>query len=53
MRKAAAIASALVVSMLVPSTAHAWGSNAHRYIMRRAIDLLPASIKPFFEAHRD
>jgi len=53
MRKAALIVSALVVSLLVPSTAHAWGTNAHRYIMRRAIEMLPPSIRPFFEAHRD
>ena len=53
MRKAVLIVSALVVSLLVPSDAHAWGTGAHRYIMRRAIELLPASIRPFFEAHRD
>jgi hypothetical protein len=53
MRKAALVASALVVSLLVPSDAHAWGTGAHRYIMRRAIELLPAPIRPFFEAHRD
>jgi len=53
MRKAALVLSALVVSLLVPSTAHAWGANAHRYIMRRAIEMLPSSIRPFFEAHRD
>src|SRR5215471_5550078 len=53
MRKAVLIASALVVALLVPSDAHAWGTAAHRYIMRRAIELLPASIRPFFDAHRD
>ncbi|HEV3139673.1 MAG TPA: hypothetical protein VGY57_04110 [Vicinamibacterales bacterium] len=53
MRKAVLVVSALILSLLVPSTAHAWGSNAHRYIMRRAIELLPTSIRPFFEAHRD
>ena len=39
--------------MLLPSPAFAWGFTAHKYIMRRAIDLLPATIKPFFVAHRD
>ena len=53
MRKAALILSALSMSLLVPSTAHAWGTDAHRYIMRRAIEMLPPSIRPFFEAHRD
>src|SRR5258708_18678345 len=53
MRKAVAVAVALLLPLLVPATAQAWGTNAPRYIMRRAIDLLPASIKPFFEAHRD
>ncbi|HMD36305.1 MAG TPA: hypothetical protein VKH42_15110, partial [Vicinamibacterales bacterium] len=53
MRKAVLIVSALVASLLVPSTAHAWGASAHRYIMRRAIELLPAAVRPFFDAHRD
>ena len=51
-RRALAAALSVAVSLL-PSTASAWGSNAHRGIMRRAIDILPAEIKPFFIAHRD
>ena len=47
---AAALAAAIA---LLPSTALAWGSSAHRGIMRRAIDILPPEIKPFFVAHRD
>src|SRR5947199_8435056 len=44
----------LVISLLlVPSPASAWGWAAHRYIMHRAIDLLPSEIKPFFVAFRD
>ena len=39
--------------MLVPSSASAWGVAAHRYIMGRAIDLLPAELKPFFNHYRD
>ncbi len=38
---------------LQPSPASAWGFAAHRYIMRRAIDILPAELKPFFVQHRD
>ena len=52
MRKTLA-AAALVTVWLVPAPAAAWGANAHRYIMRRAIELLPAEIKPLFERHRD
>lgn len=44
---------ALVVGCLVPSSALAWGGAAHRYIMRRALELLPPQIKPFFDANRD
>jgi hypothetical protein len=39
--------------VLLPSPASAWGFAAHRYIMRRAIDILPAELKPFFVQHRD
>jgi hypothetical protein len=45
-------ATALLCS-IVPSTAHAWGFAGHRYIMRRAIELLPPEMKPFFTAYRD
>jgi hypothetical protein len=38
---------------IVPTQAFAWGVAAHRYIMGRAIDLLPADIKPFFDRYRD
>ncbi len=53
MRKASIVAAALVVACVVPTTAFAWGAVAHRYIMRRAIELLPPEIKPFFERNRD
>ena len=52
MRKASIVA-AFLVATLVPTPAFAWGAVAHRYIMRRAIELLPAEIKPFFEHNRD
>ncbi len=38
--------------LLVPSTASAWGFEAHRFIVARAIDILPAPLRPFFEANR-
>jgi hypothetical protein len=50
-RSLAAVLAAAIA--LLPSTALAWGSSAHRGIMRRAIDILPPEIKPFFVAHRD
>src|SRR3954471_16786267 len=47
------LCGALLVFVLVPSPAFAWGFVAHRLIMRRAIELLPPEIKPFFLEHRD
>jgi hypothetical protein len=53
MRKAPLVAAALLAASLVPASASAWGFAAHRYIMSRAIDLLPPDLKPFFEHYRD
>ena len=53
MRKAILIPALLVAASLVPTSAFAWGALAHRYIMRRAIEMLPPEIKPFFDRHRD
>jgi hypothetical protein len=46
----AAVTLAAFVAAPVPS--QAWGFEAHRFIMDRAIDLLPAELKPFFESRR-
>jgi len=47
---------ALVVSVLllvaVPAPAHAWGFEAHHFIMDRAIALLPPELRPLFEKNR-
>jgi len=51
-RSLLAIAAWLVIA-LAPSPAFAWGFDAHRFIMRRAIDLLPPELKPFFMDKRD
>jgi hypothetical protein len=48
MRKASLAAATCLVASLTASPALAWGALVHRYIARRAIDLLPAEIKPFF-----
>jgi hypothetical protein len=52
MRKAPIVAAAVLIASLVPAPASAWGFEAHRYIMGRAIDLLPPELKPFFEHYR-
>jgi hypothetical protein len=52
MRKAAIVAALVVAAALVPTRASAWGTDAHRFIMSRALDLLPPELKPFFEHYR-
>lgn len=47
------IRSLVLLVLLVPAPALAWGTAAHRFIMTRAIDLLPAEIKPFFDHYRE
>lgn len=49
----ARISAAFLIVALLPAPAFAWGAAAHRYIMRRAIDLLPAEMQPFYAQHRD
>src|SRR5262245_45393375 len=53
MRKRFVPIAAVVVLAFGPTPALAWGTEAHRYIMRRAIDLLPPEVQPFFVKHRD
>lgn len=47
------IAAACLVAALLPSPASAWGFAAHKYMMRRAIDLLPVELKTFYQNHRE
>src|SRR3954447_8510521 len=48
------VAALLLAASLLPAApAHAWGFAGHRLIMRRALDLLPAELKPFFDRYRD
>jgi hypothetical protein len=42
----------LVALLLCPAPAEAWGFDAHRFIMDRAIALLPDELRAFFEANR-
>ncbi|HMF98398.1 MAG TPA: zinc dependent phospholipase C family protein [Vicinamibacterales bacterium] len=53
MRNAARIIALLLVASMTPSAAFAWGFAGHRLIMRRAIELLPPELKPFYDRHRD
>ena len=50
MRKLVAVF--LVMLLASPAPASAWGFEAHKFIMDRAIALLPAELRPLFEAHR-
>jgi len=50
MRTVAAVLVAIVVSWPTPTMA--WGFEAHRFIMDRAIALLPAQLRPLFEEYR-
>jgi hypothetical protein len=52
-RKSIAVAVTAMTIVFAPSSALAWGAPAHRYIMRRAIDLLPQDMSPFFRDHRE
>lgn len=45
-------AALLLALVLAPAPADAWGFDAHKWIMDRAIALLPAELRPFFEANR-
>ena len=49
MRLAAAVLAAFVV---IPSTAAAWGFEAHKFIADRMIELLPPELRPLFEKRR-
>lgn len=53
MRKTIAVALACITMVFAPSASFAWGFEGHRLIMRRAIDLLPPELKPFFTTYRD
>ena len=42
----------LLVALALPARADAWGFEAHKFIMERAIAMLPAELRPMFERHR-
>ena len=47
------VAAAMFAMIVIPQPADAWGFDVHRFIMARAIPLLPPEIRPFFEKYRD
>jgi hypothetical protein len=51
MRRVLVLVGVLALAAL-PARTQAWGFDAHKAIMERAIDLLPAEIRPFFEQHK-
>ena len=53
MKKRALVSAIVLAAALVPARASAWGFTAHRYIMGRAIELLPPELKTFFDHYRD
>ena len=53
MGKSLVVLGMVVTLACVPQSAFAWGTVGHRLIMRRAIELLPPAIKPFFEQFRE
>jgi hypothetical protein len=41
-----------LLCLLLPNHSFAWGRGAHRLVVNKAIETLPADIRPFFEANR-
>lgn len=56
MRAGARVAGMALLGVVLvgtaPRPAQAWGFDVHRFIAERAIGLLPAELKPFFEKYR-
>ena len=50
MKQAAAVA--VVLALACGTRAQAWGFEAHKFIMDRAIALLPVELRPLYELHR-
>ena len=42
----------MLLLLAAPMPAHAWGFSAHKFVMDRAIALLPPELRPFYENHR-
>jgi hypothetical protein len=53
MRTRTLVAAASLVAALIPAPAFAWGTSVHRFIIERAIELLPPELKPLFVRFHD
>lgn len=51
-RRAILLLAAIAFPAVIPMPARAWGGNAHRLVVNKAIDTLPLDIRSFFEANR-
>jgi hypothetical protein len=47
------LVSLLLFALCVPPAGRAWGNNAQRLIINRAVETLPYELRPFFEANRE
>jgi hypothetical protein len=52
MQRALVPLAAIVLALAAPMRIDAWGFEAHKFVMDRAIALLPAELRPIFEANR-
>ena len=52
LRRSSLTLGAMVASLLLPQNSWAWGRNAHRLIINKAVDTLPGDIRAFFEENR-
>src|SRR5271168_407464 len=43
----------LLLCAMLPSPTRAWGNNAQRLIVSRAVDTLPSDVRSFFDSQRD
>jgi hypothetical protein len=43
----------LLLFIAIPQQSLAWGRNGQRLVVNKAVDTLPAEIRPFFEANRN
>jgi hypothetical protein len=51
-RTAVSLLSAIVVLALTPGQAFAWGANAQKIVVNKAVDTLPPDVRAFFDANR-
>jgi hypothetical protein len=52
-RRAGLLLGVLAASLSLPQDSWAWGRNAHRLIINKAVDTLPPDIRSFFEFNRN